>query len=101
MVPIQIRAQLLRQGQLAAQAHAAGILAVMPDEESGPSAGPGAQRKAPWRQADVKRAIGAAEQAGLQSYRVEIAPDGTIAIIVGEPSQTAADPDSYSDLLGS
>ena len=36
-----------------------------------------------WRQADVKRAIGAAERAGLDSYRVEIAPDGTISIVVG------------------
>ena len=41
-----------------------------------------------WRQADVKRAIGAAEQAGLSSYRVEIAPDGTITIVVGEQSGT-------------
>ena len=41
-----------------------------------------------WRQADVKRAIGAAEQAGLSSYRIEIAPDGTITIVVGEPAGT-------------
>ena len=41
-----------------------------------------------WRQADVKRAIGAAEQAGLSSYRVEIAPDGTLTIVVGEQSGT-------------
>jgi hypothetical protein len=46
-----------------------------------------ARRKARWRQADVKRAIGAAEQAGLRLYRVEIAPDGTISIVVGEVPQ--------------
>ncbi len=41
------------------------------------------------RAADVRRAIKAAEQAGLASYRVEIAPDGTIAIVVGPPEDTA------------
>jgi hypothetical protein len=39
-----------------------------------------------WRQSDVRRAIAAAEKAGLTSYRVEIAPDGTISIVVGMPS---------------
>lgn len=39
--------------------------------------------RAQWRQADVKRAIAAAEKAGLPSYRIEIAPDGTITIVVG------------------
>lgn len=34
-------------------------------------------------QAEIARAIAAAEQAGLQSYRIERAPDGTITIIVG------------------
>ncbi|WP_404714042.1 hypothetical protein [Sphingomonas sp. MMS24-J13] len=37
-----------------------------------------------WRAADLKRAIRAAEQAGLTAYRVEIASDGTISIIVGK-----------------
>lgn len=41
-------------------------------------------RKGNWRQADVKRALDAAQKAGLSSYRVEIAPDGTISIIVGD-----------------
>ncbi|MBO9575379.1 MAG: hypothetical protein J7494_06565 [Sphingobium sp.] len=31
----------------------------------------------------LKRAIQVAEEAGLRDYRIEIAPDGTIAIIVG------------------
>jgi len=38
-----------------------------------------------WQDADVERAIAAAERAGLRAYRVEIAPDGTIAIVVGIP----------------
>lgn len=41
-----------------------------------------------WRDADVGRAIAAAEQAGLAAYRVEIAPDGTIAIVVGMSPET-------------
>jgi hypothetical protein len=44
-------------------------------------------RKKRWRQADVERAVAAAEQAGLESYRVEVAPDGTISVIVGMPPE--------------
>jgi len=40
-----------------------------------------------WREADLARAIAAAEKAGLRAYRVEIAPDGTIAIVVGIPPE--------------
>lgn len=50
--------------------------------------------KARWRQSDVKRAIVAAEQAGLRAYRVEVAPDGTISIVVGAPSEAATGSDS-------
>lgn len=42
-----------------------------------------ADRESDWREADLKRAISVAEEAGLQCYRVEIATDGTISIIVG------------------
>jgi hypothetical protein len=42
-----------------------------------------------WRQPDLRRALAAAEQAGLRDYRVELAPDGTISIIVGDPCETA------------
>jgi hypothetical protein len=87
-LPIQIRAQVLRnRDPLAFGGTPIGCAAVTDD----PSAAPGDKRdgKARWRQADVRRAIHAAEQAGLASYRVEIAPNGTIAIIVGAPSDTA------------
>jgi len=52
------------------------------------------QAAAGWRQADVRRAINAAEQAGLRAYRIEIAPDGTIAIVVGSPAEDPDDPGS-------
>jgi hypothetical protein len=44
-----------------------------------------------WSEADVERAIAAAERAGLTDYRIEIAPDGTIAIVVG-PQPQAPEP---------
>ena len=40
-----------------------------------------------WREADLEHAIATAEKAGLRAYRVEIAPDGTIAIVVGIPPE--------------
>lgn len=45
-----------------------------------------------WRTAEVERAIAAAEQAGLDSYRVEIGSEGIITIIVGAPAVTDSDP---------
>jgi hypothetical protein len=46
-----------------------------------------AQIDAGWRDEELKRAISVAEEAGLKSYRIEIAPDGTITIFVGDPAQ--------------
>lgn len=43
-----------------------------------------------WRQTDLTRAIRAAEQACLRAYRIEIATDGTIAIVVGAADPVAA-----------
>jgi hypothetical protein len=86
MAPFHVKAQILRQSQLAP----ASALQVF-DPAAGQSmpAKTETPGKGRWRQSDVKRAIAAADQAGLQTYRVEIAPDGTISIIVGAPSDTA------------
>lgn len=84
--PFQVRAQGLRRWEDIAPAGAFSGFATMPDEPAGTSNDYGQVRKGSWRQADVKRAIAAAEQAGLASYRIEISPDGTITIVVGEPS---------------
>lgn len=86
-VPIQIRAQALRKA-------AAGRA----DDMCAPASEAAPPEKAGWRQADVKRAIAAAKEAGLESYRIEVTPDGTIAIIVGAPEETAP-PAPYQDLL--
>jgi hypothetical protein len=95
VVPIQIKAQVLRRWPGDGHHSTVGPFAVMPDDSASQS--PGDEGR--WRQADVKRAIAAAKRAGLESYRVEIALDGTISIIVGAPSDTAS-PDPYGDLLG-
>lgn len=73
--------------------------AMMPDQAATPSTKDQTHRKAQWRQSDVKRAIAAAEQAGLRLYRVEIALDGTISIVVGAPSETPASPDPFGNPL--
>ena len=54
--------------------------AIDPTEEIAPGEAGG-------RDAEVRRAIAIAEEAGLKSYRVEIAPDGTITLFVGDPAQ--------------
>jgi hypothetical protein len=59
------------------------------DSDPGKAAAPGAGR---WREMDVRRAINAAQKAGLSNYSVEIAPDGTISIVVGMPSARRAKP---------
>lgn len=93
MAPIRIQAQALRRKKAAAQADAMGAFPIVLDDPDEPP------KKKTWRQADVKRAIAAAEEAGLSSYRVEVASDGTISVIVGDPADTA-DPNPYRDLRG-
>jgi hypothetical protein len=98
MAPFHIKAQILRQSQLEPAA-ALGVFETRGDE-GGATTNETKSRAKGWRQSDVKRALAAAEQAGLDSYRVEIAPDGTISIIVGIPAETAAGPNPSRDLLG-
>lgn len=86
--PFAIRAQFLREWQDGAMLGQVPGFELMPNTTDIAGAAP--VRKRPWRQADVRRAIGAAQQAGLQQYRVEIGPDGTIAIVVGAASSEGA-----------
>jgi hypothetical protein len=85
--PIQIRAQALRRRQGSAQASPGTAFPLAADINALDGKNPA--RKGSWRQADVKRAVDAAKKAGLENYRVEIAADGTISIIVGDPAATA------------
>ena len=77
--PVTIRAQFLTEWQDEASHGGASGFAIQPEQ----GAKPVTPVRGHWRQSDVRRAIAAAEQAGLQHYRVEIAPDGTLAIVVG------------------
>jgi hypothetical protein len=52
-----------------------------------------------WREADVKRALAAAEKARIRSYRVEITTDGTIAIVVGAAAKSPTRGNSCDDLI--
>ena len=75
---VRIQGQSLREALVGPdQGPATGF--IKPDDA--PTSAP--MPMARWRQADLKRAIAAAEEAGLHSYRVEISPEGTISILVG------------------
>lgn len=74
--PIQIKAQVLRDRQSSTD-KGSPLGFVLPGDPPSEDAEPR------WSEADVERAIAAAERAGLGAYRIEITPDGTIAIVVG------------------
>jgi hypothetical protein len=57
----------------------------LPDDEPA-AAADNRSRDSQSQKADVARAVAAAQQAGLQDNRIEIALDGTISIVVGKPS---------------
>jgi hypothetical protein len=62
--------------------------AMMPDEETDSAKGE-PRRRAQFRETDLRRAIGAAKKSGLRFYSVEVAPDGTISIVVGPQTPNA------------
>ena len=84
--PFQIRAQVLRDWEACVPAQAFSALMPLTPEEPVTSANSPAEPPAAgkWRQADVRHAIAAAQQAGLTHYRVEISSDGNITLLVGE-----------------
>ncbi|MBO9670116.1 MAG: hypothetical protein J7485_06340 [Sphingobium sp.] len=85
--PIQIRADILgRTDAIAPFLDRLGA-ASMTDDAADQGATSDKPAEAGWRDEDLSRAIAVAEEAGLASYRIEIAPDGTITIYVGGPSQ--------------
>lgn len=61
------------------------------DDPAPKDSSPGSQH---WRQSDIDLALAAAKQADLQDFRIELAPDGTISIIVGQaPEAGPREPD--------
>lgn len=81
--PIEIQAQILRH--VAAPTGAIWGFVDMPEEAEGSNKDVDRQ---PWREKDLQRALAVAEEAGLKAYRVDIAPDGTISIVVGAYVET-------------
>ena len=78
--PIQVRAQLLRENAAGTRPGSTGGF-VLPDPVS--ACAESLDERSDWRPSDIKRAIAAAREAGLEDYRIEIGTDGTIAIVVG------------------
>ena len=85
--PVQIQAEILRRPDILAPdfmifgtGHGAFTL---PDSKTPDSKEQQPQISGDWHNADLERAIEVAESSGLQSYRIEIAPDGTISLVVG------------------
>lgn len=85
-VPIQLQAQFLRDLEICGDSTPGFML---PDAESENAGKNEQRRRTPWRETDLRRAIAVAKKAGLRFYSVEIAPDGTISIIVGGASPDA------------
>jgi hypothetical protein len=89
--PIQIQVEALRNWEPSAPFLAGRGFAALPEEPVAKSEQ--GQGEATWRDADLKRAIAVAEKSGLQSYRVEITPDGTILIVVGQAQDSGSGDD--------
>jgi hypothetical protein len=94
---VQICADILRRWDAYAPYQARRGFGTMPDENAIGPKDVEAHPQGRWRATDLKRAIRAAEKSGLTSYRIEIAPDGTIAIIVGGRSEQPANAASSVD----
>lgn len=86
--PIQIRADILRDWKATTAYCTRQGFTTLPDNPTMSAEPDDAPAAAGWSDEDVKRAILVAKEAGLPSYRVEIAPNGTIAIVVTESAPT-------------
>ncbi len=86
---IQLRSGILRgmNLSLADNCNSQGLTAIPADAGKTALAG-GAVRKGHWLERDLARAIAVASRSGIGSYRVEVSPDGTIAIVVGGERRT-------------
>lgn len=98
MDTFHIKAQALRKSQLEPSS-ALWVFEPRADQSEGLPDEARRSGKAGWRQSDVKRLIAAAQQAELASYRIEIAPDGTLSVVVGCPADTADNPAAQGDAL--
>lgn len=93
--PVRIQSQYLRENQLYDAAGPISGFAIIPEGEALPAIAGSPRRGPDWLEEKVKRAIAAAQDAGLSAYRVEIDPNGTISLVVGiagaAPTQDSLD----------
>jgi hypothetical protein len=87
-VPLQIQARILRDLENSMLTDPMPGFE-LPKESSGNWDKSEKRRRVQWRETDLRRAIVAAKRAGLRFYSVDIAPDGTISIVVGEQNPGA------------
>lgn len=82
LAPVRIRSDALAAHVHKPQAGATtGLTAFSFDMCQAQAAPP--RRGGVWRERDLRRALVVARLAGLRDYRIELAPDGTISIVVG------------------
>ena len=81
--PVQVQADILDRWEAPAFCHSSQGLPILTSEKPTPPSSD-KTRKPGWRDADLKRVIDTAQEAGLRTYRVEIADDGTITLFVGD-----------------
>jgi len=56
--------------------------------------------RAVFRQIDVTRAMRAAKAAGVDDFKITLAPDGNIVILAGRAARDSATGNSFDDLMG-
>lgn len=89
---VQVRSQFLRDNPPVEANGPISGFSIVPEGEPLNSAPGASRRHPPSIEGDVKRAVDAANEAGLSAYRVEIDPDGTISLVVGMPENGEALP---------
>lgn len=77
---MRVQAQFLAEVETPGWAGAIPGLAQLPAAPPAPAT---QTRHGHWSERDLRRAIAVVRRAGLKAFRVEIAPDGTISIVVG------------------
>jgi hypothetical protein len=97
--------ELLAEGIISVSARLDEPISLVGNGFAGPIGAPAmmqatkARRRPPLRQSDVKRAMKAAQAAGVSISAVHIAPDGTITLVPGAPTAAASeDRNPWDDL---
>lgn len=80
VAPLHIRSQALGNTRSPLHMAKGSGMSAFPLDVVEPASAP--TRRGAWRERDLRRALAVARCAKLRNYTVEIAPDGTISIVV-------------------